>query len=86
MIVVFWVGGGYGCYVPLVGSVGHKWTPNTPPGTTPLVSCSTRGRSLVFGVLAPGLPVVEAMQIVLAEKLIFLLQLSIDCFQLVSTV
>ena len=32
--------------VPLVGSVGHKWIPSTPPGTTPLVSCSTRGEGL----------------------------------------
>ena len=36
--------------VPLVGSVGRKWIPSTPPGTTPLVPCSIREEG--FGV--PG--------------------------------
>ena len=31
--------------VPRVGSLGHKWTPNTVPGTTPLVSYSSRGEA-----------------------------------------
>ena len=41
--------------VPWIGGVGHKWTPNIPPGTTPLVSCSSRGEGLVFEVLPPPL-------------------------------
>ena len=32
--------------VPLVGRVGHKWIPNTTPGTTPLVPYSSRGEGL----------------------------------------
>ena len=34
--------------VPQIGCVGHKWTPNTPPDITPLISCSSRGEG--FGV------------------------------------
>ena len=53
--------------VPLVGIVGHKWIPSTPPGTTPLVPYSSRGEG--FGV--PGacadLPSFEAMQLALVK-------------------
>ena len=49
-------------FVARIGSVGHKWTPDTPAPLVPPVE-----RSLVFQVVAPGSPVVETMQLVLAE-------------------
>ena len=50
-----------------VGSVSHKWIPNTPQAQHPLAPVPLVGRGLLFEVLAPELLVAEVMQLVLAE-------------------